>query len=89
MLMKEGPAYLFLGRERQPSQNGNMTFGCFEDQNPPVIVEIESEWLFDLDAADEQYPSSFEKYDEATAVMLRNAYRAIIRQLPGGGASNS
>jgi hypothetical protein len=82
--MRNSGSHAWLRRDRLVV---DITADQFEDQNRPVIVEIESEWheLFDLDAADEQYPSNFEKCDEATAVMLRNAYRAIIRQLPGGG----
>ena len=64
----------------------DITADQFEDQNRSVIVEIESKWheLFEPDDEDE-HPSDFEKYNEAAAVMLRNAYRAVVRHLPGGG----
>jgi hypothetical protein len=32
-----------------------------------------------------QHPSDFEEYNKVAAVLLRNAYQAVIRQLPGGG----
>jgi hypothetical protein len=77
--MRNAGSHAWLSRDRLVV---DITADQFEDQDQPVIVVVDSQWhsAFDIDE-DKQYPVDFEKYDSATAVMMRKAYQAVLRQL--------
>ena len=60
----------------------DITADQFATKHKPVIVEFNSQWhlTFDRDPL-EEHVTDFEDYDDKTAALLTNVYRAIIAQL--------
>ena len=77
--MRDGGSHAWLRRENLII---DIAADQFEDQDQTVIVATNSTWhhLFRHDS-ENRYPEDFDKWDRATAVMLWNAYRAVVRQL--------
>ncbi|MET4214219.1 hypothetical protein [Bradyrhizobium sp. LA2.1] len=76
--MRNGGSHAWL---RRGALIVDITADQFEDHFQPVVVDTTSNWhaTFDLDPDDQQHPTNFEEYDEATVVTLANAY---VEQVP-------